>query len=241
MNKNSGMNHLTQINSLTKLFNDVIKMGDINTAYNLIYKMRILHGTLLIESNKPSETTDEKLFDLSCLHSILSIINTKIIESETLFNKLIVDNSIDLSTLQISKPDNDLPLFSGAKSGPSMINSIFKTNSSEFEEKLPSLLLFFNPNCGACIKTKPFWDEVIGDIKQMFAKDIPLFNIMEVNLSNPNNQKLSKLFKVEYIPTIIMMEPAEKPNARIEKKEGSSTKAEIEAFIKNSFDKFINL
>ena len=145
--------------------------------------------------------------------------------------KKIIDEKYILISSNISYPISIRP----------MINSIFKTNSPEFEEKLPSLLLFFNPNCGACVKTKPFWDEVIGDIKEMFAKDIPLFNIMEVNLSNPNNQKLSKLFKVEYIPTIVMMEPAEKLNAQIKKKEGSSTKAEIEAFIKNSFDEFINL
>ena len=240
MDKNLGINHLTQINSLTKLFNDVLKMNDINTAYNLIYKMRILHGTLLIESTKTIEINDENLFNLSCLHSILSIINTKIIESETLFNKLIVDNSIDLSKLQITKPDDDLPLFNGVKSEKLMINSIFKTNSTDFDEKLPSLLFFFNPECHACVKTKPFWDEIIGDIKNMFLKDIPLFNIMEVNLTNSSNQKLAQLFKIEYIPTIVMMEPANKLNAKIEKNEGSATKQEIETFIKTSFDKFVN-
>lgn len=240
MDKNLGINYLTQINSLTKLFNDVIKIDDINTAYNLIYKMRILHGNLLIESTKTIEISDENLFNLSCTHSILSIINTKIIEAEALFNKLIIEQNIDINSLKLGTPNEDLPLFTGIQSTNLMINSVMKTNTPEFDDELPTLLLFYNPICGACVKTKPYWDEIVKSIKEMFAKDIPLFNIMEVNLENQKNQQLAKLFKVEYIPTIIMMEPAEKENAKIERKEGSSTKEEIESFIKKSFDKFVN-
>jgi thiol-disulfide isomerase/thioredoxin len=241
MEDKPGIKYLVQINSLAKLFNDVIKLTDYNAAYNFIYKMRIIHGTLLIESNKNNELTDENLFNLSCLHSILSVINEKIIESETLFNKIITENNVDLSNLKINKADDSLPLFNGAKSSETILADEMKSISTDtFDNSLPSLLFFYNPGCPACIQTKPFWTEVTNDIKSKFANDKVLFNIMELNLADKQNEKLARLFKIEYIPTIIMMESSNRTKAKIEKIEGASDKNKINKFIKDSFAKFID-
>jgi thiol-disulfide isomerase/thioredoxin len=243
MENNSGIKYLVQINSLAKLFNDVIKINDYNSAYNFIYKMRIIHGSLIVESNKNNDISDENLFNISCIHSVLNVINEKIIESETLFNKLIIDNNIDISKLKINKSEtlDDLPLFNGSKSIETTICEEIKTISSEsFKENIPSLILFYNPHCPACVKTKPFWTEITTNIKEKFSKDTTLFNIIEINLAEPQNEKLARLFKIEYIPTIIMMESSNRPRAMIEQITGFSDSQKINKFIKESFDKFLN-
>ena len=242
MDNKPGIKYLVQINSLAKLFNDVIKLNDYNAAYNFIYKMRIIHGSLLVEANSFNKLDDETYFKLSCMNSVLSIINTKIIESESLFNNIISNNNVDTSTLKILKSDDDdLPLFDGIKSDKSIIGDEMKIiGLNNFNENIPCLLFFYNPQCPACVKTKPHWEEITTDIKEMFKKDIVLFNIMEFNLNDPANEKLARLFKIEYIPTIIMMESSTKPTAMIEKMEGSANKQKIQKFIKESFDKFIN-
>jgi thiol-disulfide isomerase/thioredoxin len=243
MDNKPGIKYLVQINSLAKLFNDVIKLNDYNAAYNFIYKMRIIHGSLLVESNSFNKVDDETYFKLSCMNSVLLIINNKIIESETLFNKIITDKNVDTSTLNIIKtdPSNNLPLFDGIKSDKSIIEDEMKIiGMNEFNENIPSLLFFYNPQCPACVKTKPHWIEITNDIKEMFKKDIVLFNIMEFNLAESANEKLARLFKIEYIPTIIMMESSSKSKAMIERSEGYADKQKIQKFIKESFDKFIN-
>ena len=63
---------------------------------------------------------------------------------------------------------------------------------------------------------------------------------MEVNLADPSNENLATLFKIEYIPTIIMMESSDKSLAKIEKIEGMSDKNRIVTFIKESYAKFSN-
>ena len=63
---------------------------------------------------------------------------------------------------------------------------------------------------------------------EKFEKDTILFNIMEFNLSDQSNEKLARLFKIEYIPTIIMMESANRPKALIEKIEGTSNNIRIQ-------------
>ena len=241
MDNKPGIKYLVQTNSLAKLFNDVIKLNDYNAAYNFIYKMRIIHGTLLVEANTYSKLDEETYFKISCMNSILSIINNKIIECETLFNKIIVQNKVDTSTLKITKSKDELPLFDGVKSDKAIIGYEMKSAAVDsFNENIPSLLFFYNPHCPACVKTKPYWTNITTDIKRMFAKDILLFNIMEYNLAEPANEKLARLFKIEYIPTIIMMESSNKPKAMIERLEGSADKNKIQKFIKVSFDKFIN-
>ncbi len=241
MEDKPGIKYLVQINSLAKLFNDVIKINDYNGAYNFIYKMRIIHGSLLVESNKNNTVSDENLFNISCMHSILYVINEKIIECETLFNKIIIDKNIDITQLKIMKSDDNLPLFNGSKSLEITIGDEMKTISTDtFKDDIPSLILFYNPHCPACIRTKPFWTEITNNIKQKFTSDCVLFNIMEINVAEPQNEKLARLFKIEYIPTIIMMESSNRPQAMIERMTGASDKEKINKFIKDSFDKFIN-
>jgi len=248
MDNRPGLNHLTKINSLTKLFNDVLKSLDFKNAYNLIYKMRLVHGNLIININKMQSTSDDNYFNISCMHSILYVINEKIMESEIVFNKVIKQNNIDMSTLKIDKSSKeeleDLPLFNGAKSEKALINeqinNEMKTLPSSFNNNIPSLLFFYNPQCPACVRTKPHWESITKNLKEKFEKDTILFNIMEFNLSDQSNEKLARLFKIEYIPTIIMMESANRPKALIEKIEGTSNNIRIQKFIKDSFNKFIN-
>ena len=241
MENSPGIKNLTQINALAKLFNDVIKIKNYNAAYNFIYKMRIIHGLLLVESNKNIDTTDENLFNLSCFQSILYVINEKIIESEILFQKIISENKVDISKLKIIKSDDSLPLFNGQKQTNVIINDEIKNISGDmFNESIPSLLLFYNPQCPACVQTKPHWDDLINDIKQIFKNDKVLFNIMEINLADAQNEKLARLFKIEYIPTIIMMESSNRQNAIIERLQGASNKNKISLFINEAFGKFMN-
>ena len=127
------------------------------------------------------------------------------IESEILFQKIISENNIDISKLKIVKSDDSLPLFNGRKQTNFIIDDEIKNISGDiFNENIPSLLFFYNPQCPACVQTKPHWEDLINDIKQMFKDDIVLFNIMEINLAEAYNEKLARLFKIEYIPTIIM-------------------------------------
>lgn len=139
-----------------------------------------------------------------------------------------------------------LPLFEGEKSTDTRkrdsINMEIKSHKVEqFNESIPSLLLFFNPGCPACIKTKPHWDSLTSNLKKSFTSNNsydPLFNIMEVDLSDSSNENLATLFNIEYIPTIIMMESSKKPMAKIDKLEGASNKEKINEFIKSAYAKF---
>ena len=106
---------------------------------------------------------------------------------------------------------------------------------------ITSLLLFYNPGCPACTKTKPHWDDLTSQIKNSFTKKKNiLFNIMEIDLSDASNENLARLFQIQYIPTIIMMESSKKQMAKIEKIEGLANKDKINSFIKSSYDKFSN-
>ena len=139
-----------------------------------------------------------------------------------------------------------LPLFEGEKSFETRkrdsINMEIKSHKVEqFNESIPSLLLFFNPGCPACIKTKPHWDSLTTTLKKSFTSKNgynPLFNVMEIDLSDSSNENLATLFSIEYIPTIIMMESSKKPMAKIDKLEGASDKEKINEFIKSAYAKF---
>jgi len=77
-------------------------------------------------------------------------------------------------------------------------------------------------------------------MKEVFKQNEKLFNIFEIDVSKKENSNISDLFKIEYVPTIIMMESSTKPQANIEKVEGSVTYDKLKTFIKESYIKFSN-
>lgn len=274
-----GIKYLIKINTLINFFNETISNKDHNSAFNILYKMRIIHGLLMrrvVKMSKKGKSV-KKCFEISCMYSIIQIINEKIITSEITFNTYITNNNIDPSTLTITIPeeksiksssseksekssskkskkskksqklnipiDIPLPLFDGNKSQDTILrenigNEIISKSINDFDKSLPSLLFFYNPGCPACFATKPHWDSLIEKLKQSFIND-KLFNIMEIDVSNPSNEKLASLFKVEFIPTLIMMESSNKPLAKIEKIEGKADRNKIQKFIKESYSKFV--
>lgn len=151
-----------------------------------------------------------------------------------------------VGSVDSNKSNMSLPLFEGEKSVETRkrdsINMEIKSHKVEqFNESIPSLLLFFNPGCPACIKTKPHWESLTANLKKSFTSKNgynPLFNIMEIDLSDASNENLATLFSIEYIPTIIMMESSKKPMAKIDKLEGASNKEKINEFIKSAYAKF---
>ena len=267
--KKPGIDSLIKVNSLANIFNNSLDIKDHNSAYGIIFKMRIIHGKLLCEFNSLLNNNDNdstnKCVNLSCMSSILNLINEKIVSCEILFNKYLNDNNINPEDLKIpaeskkekqpeeeilrQKQTDDLPLFDGIKSPEikqredirkeiSDLNNKKDKPYADFNIDIPSLLFFYNPGCPACIKTKPAWDSLTNNIKKEFNKETPLFNIIEINLADQSNENLAILFQVQYIPTIIMMESSKKPLAKIEKIEGMSTKERIQSFIKDSYNKF---
>jgi len=311
--KKPGIKYLIRVSSLSQIVNNSIKINDSNGAFNILFKMRLLHGKFLRKFHKniykKSTKSTNSYFNNSCLYSVLSSINDIITNTETVFNNYIITNKIDPKSLKIiksksnssksnsSKSDgsnsgylsdlenlkkninnpntnildtsesygdlgdalsdrlklikkskeskelsNDLPLFNGEASTDMRqrenIKNEINTNLKNFDENIPSLLLFYNPGCPACVKTKPHWDSLISIFKKMFSTNTKLFNIMEINLSDDVNINLANLFQIQYIPTIIMMESAKAPMAKIEKIEGMADKKRIKTFIKESFIKF---
>lgn len=256
--KNPGIKYLVKINALTNIFNNSLSNNIVNDAFNTLYKMRIVHGHLLHKYNKiiKEKKCVNHLFKLSCINSIIIIINDKITNSEITFNKYVTENKIDPSTLKIESSDSttdtdassdipdvhELPLFDGEKSKDTLIkehiSSEINMKSDDFDKNIPSLIFFYNPGCPACMETKPKWDELVQQMKKIFESNEKLFNIIELNLSDDSNSNLATLFQVEYIPTIIMMESSNKPSAKIEKITGKSDKSRIQDFIKQSFNKF---
>ena len=345
--KKPGIKYLIRVSSLSQIVNNSININDPNGAFNILFKMRQLHGKILCKfykninkkksnksnkynkSNKSNKSTKSNnltktYFNNSCLYSVLSSINDIITNTESVFNNYIITNNIDPKTLKIIKSEsesdnkssdssksdssksdssksdssksgylsdfenlkkitnnsnqnnldtsdsygdlgdalsdrlklvkksndskkskelsNDLPLFNGEVSVETRqrenIKNEINTNLKNFDENIPSLLLFYNPGCPACVKTKPHWDSLISTFKKMFSTNTKLFNIMEINLSDDVNINLANLFQIQYIPTIIMMESSKAPMAKIERLEGMADKKRIKIFIKESFIKF---
>jgi thiol-disulfide isomerase/thioredoxin len=230
-------------------------------AFKMLYKMRIIHGSCVNKLNKISlkqKKCNKKLFNLSCLSSIISTINEKILHFEALFDKQISLEKIDPKSFEINQSESsessesdveripivtqidepvadliNLPLFNGGISSKQV-----KDDLKNFDKKIPSLILFHKPTCPACVATKPHWDNISGQFNESFNKTGKLFNILEYNVDDPSNDKLSTLFDIEYIPTIIAMESSLKPSSKTFKLTGKSEKNEILNFIKESYSKF---
>lgn len=163
-------------------------------------------------------------------------------------NSFDLDSSINTSrgSIDVTKTTDSLPLFEGEKSKEArkhnaVLNEMNKSQQVvEFNESIPSLLLFFNPRCPACVKTKPHWDSLTANFRKTFDNNKKgyLFNIMEIDLTDQTNENLASLFQIEYIPTIIMMESSKKPSAKIDKLEGAVDKEKLNSFIKAAYAKF---
>ena len=122
------------------------------------------------------------------------------------------------------------------KSNNINLNDFVENNN--YNKSLPSLMLFYNPQCPACVNTKPHWETVKSTLS---STNKHLLNILEFNLqsSNQNIDKLAKLFNIEYIPSIIMMESTNNKNAKIKKLEGSADKQKINGFITDAYEYFM--
>ena len=262
MNNNKPeLKYLIKINSLKKLFNECLQNNNINCAYNILYKMRSLHGQIICSLNKIINLPKKHLFNISCYASACSIINKTIIDSEMSINQFIRDNNIDISNIEnnndevlsldyISSEDSvssnkeqDLPLFKGLMSKETtLIHNIKKEfkSYSDFTEELPTLILFYRDGCPACEYTKPEWKKITDIIIDNFKNSRKLFNIIEIDLSERSNDNLAKLFNIEYIPTIIVMESCKKDNAKIEKMTGMANREKIYNFLKECYSKFMN-
>ena len=284
----------TKINSLKKIdehvvfFNTKISSNDLKNAFDEITKMRIIHGKLiskqmhLLNSSKTQKSNKTYLM-VSCLNTILIIIENKIAKCETTLAKL-SNNKTFTTNLSILYDDNtnldipindvsnlktypepkidpdpktelnlkpneilnnleNLPLFDGKKSSEVII--VEKINKAIIESpKIPeylntlfSLILFYDPHCHACVKTKPEWKKITDKLQKQVKKDGRYFNIIEINVSEKQNENLCSLFEIESIPTIVMMEPTQKPKAQIEKMVGMADEQRIKSFITDTFTK----
>jgi len=288
------LKYLTKINQLSNLFINLLKNDDFNGAFNILYRMRIIHGMLL--RNKIMKGKHKKsncdLFKLSCVYTVLNIINNKIIEYESNFNKYLIDHNINDNQLQIiikdkqkdidtsdtenvneqigssnineqvvnaneqqklmiananekkEETDDNLPLFTGQKSKElqmhDILNDIFGAKYSDFDKTKPSLLFFHSPECHFCVQTKPHWDKLINGMKHSFQKRGKLFNIMEFDLTEKDNNKIANMFEFDGIPTFIMIDSLTNPNIKIEKISGGNDIEGIKKFILNSYGRFSN-
>ncbi len=124
MNNNKpGIKYLNRTVTLINLMNNALDSNEPNSAYNILYKMRTLHGKLLFKLNKILISRKRQLFAASSISSILNIINSKIMESEMVFNKYITENNVDISSLTLirsksgSKNSSKNSSKSGSESG----------------------------------------------------------------------------------------------------------------------------
>lgn len=224
MTHKHGIKYLTKIEFLHKLFKESIDSGSIDEALKVLYKMRIIHGELINKFKLIIDTDPETQFKSSCLFSVIIIINTKILEAESIIDKY--------SNIK-QKQSDEMPLFNG-------LQNAVEFDEESFDKNIPTLMFFYNPQCSACATTKPEWDSLIKNILIKFETTGKLFNIIEINLSDKNNDKLSTMFNIEAIPTLIMMEPSNKTEAEHTRLIGLANKTKITQFIKDSYIKFGN-
>jgi hypothetical protein len=232
--KNSDTKYLIELSNFENKFNDLLKNDKYNEAYNILYDMRKLHGKIITEYSLLDfkEDNEHKYFNASHMSSTIFMFNQTIIKLEFAFNKYIDDNNVNLKDLKI-KDDSSNVLSNSTKNDiEKNLNSL--SSDDQFNKDLPSFILFYDPRCPACLQTKPHWDTAILSLN----KPDKVINIFEFNLSDKSNEYIGNLFKVEYIPTIILMEPATKPKAKIEKLVGKRSQSDIESFFVESFKKF---
>lgn len=236
---------------------DVLKIAQ--KASDMLNDVRFMHGKII---NKMMKSNDLNM--TSVYYSMASLINDNIFSMQKKLTDFIAENKIDTTKINVKKTNDitsandivennddsgdELPLFEGEKSPEqrhkdSIHIELKKTDSglNNYDKSLPSLILFYRPGCPACDKTKPEWNQFVGEINKSVKKDGKIFNIMEYNLLDRSNETLATLFNVEYIPTIVMMESVKMKNAKskIEKIEGAADIARISEFVTNSYEKFM--
>ena len=175
------------------------------------------------------------------MNSLNSLLLDKQHDNMPINNSAIFKNLIDMQNEKY-RENSELPLFNGHMTNNNLDNELlklFSNSSNKFDKNLPILLLFYNPGCPACIKTKPEWEKFNNNIVNAQKKNNnKLFNIMDINLSSNENVKLAELLNIEYIPTITMIESLKKSNKKIEKATGASSYLDIINFVKNSYNNF---
>ena len=119
--KKPGIKYLARVNSLANLFNNAININDSNGAYNLLFRMRTIHGKVLCKYHKftKGKRCTKQLFYMSCLHSVITLMNEKIVETEHVFNNYVSDNNVDPSVLRIIRPKSSKRSSAGLSSNSS--------------------------------------------------------------------------------------------------------------------------
>ena len=64
------------------------------------------------------------------------------------------------------------------------------------------LYYFYNPNCGACKKFSPTWNEVANKLK-----NAPGISVRAIDNTKPENERLSFYYNITRTPTIIFVTP----------------------------------
>jgi len=194
--KKPGIKYLARVNSLANLFNNSININDSNGAYNILFKMRAVHGRLLCKFHKTAngKQCTKRYFYMSCIQTILNLMNNKIVETEILFNTYITNNKIDPNTLKIVKSSssnsssNSLSNSSSSGSSfsnldnlkiqpiqPSQPSQSTKADSSDSYSDLGDTLSERFKKLNRPSSRKP---PVVTDIPiiKEFSNDLPLFN-----------------------------------------------------------------
>jgi thiol-disulfide isomerase/thioredoxin len=124
--KKPGIKYLARVNSLANLYNNSININDSNGAYNILFKMRTIHGKLLCKYHKTAngKKCTKRYFYISCLQSVLNLINDKVVDTELLFNTYINDNNIDPKSLKIVRSSS-----SKSSSGKSVSSSLSESDN----------------------------------------------------------------------------------------------------------------
>ena len=93
-----------------------------------------------------------------------------------------------------------------------------------------TLYKFFKDTCVHCNNFKPVWDELAA---KMVNNDI--INIVEIDVTNPENEQLVFYYNVEGLPTVILVTP----NSIVEYP-GNRTLQDLENFIESNIQAFMN-
>ena len=183
---------------LSKQFNAHKKDNDIDKMYVVLYRMRVLHGVMLVRLNKYSDklwhqmknrkekTVSREYYNLSIYSSLIDSAKELVNNAENHLQKIISHEN--KSELQILEPELE------PESEPELetdIENIYKDNISK-----PKFILFHVNWCGHCQNFLPIWKQ--------FEKEMNGKNIHIEHIDCDENQEMCEKFKVKGYPTAIL-------------------------------------
>lgn len=171
MEKNPYFDYLNKIQKLEDQFYKAINKNNIDISIKILLDMRNIHGYLINHQLNISKKSD-KFYKLSCIYTIIYMINDIIIEAEDFYNDNVNDNNndniddiddiisqdddenenkdkllLDLLKKKISKDNNSLEntiIINSSKSNDidKLINNYIKKSNIEFDHSKNELPLF---------------------------------------------------------------------------------------------------